>query len=258
MKFTRIFFIATLLCVPLTALAQKTAEKPYTKWSQDEAMKVISSKPFADQYVSEKMSNVLGVVDNARGQADNRLGGQDRGSMGRTLTAPPVVLRLHSATPVRQAMVRLRQLQAGYDKMSSDDQKKFDAGQTTLLDCAICKDYYVITMVKFKDSSPGAVNLGLFQNMKLEDFKGKIWLQNDQGERREVEQFTAAKAGGDMSIFFFKRLDDKGSPLFTPESKTIKVIFDNYLREQAADGYLLPPNFEFQVSKIIVNGKVEF
>lgn len=258
MKFTRIFFIATLFCVPLTALGQKFLEKPYTKWSEEEAMKVISNKPFADQYASEGTESLLGAIENARGQSDNRLGGQERGSQARTRSSQPVVIRLHSSTPVRQAMVRLRQLQANYDKMSADDQKKFDAGQATLLTCAICKDYYVVTMVLWKDTSPGAVNLGLFQNMKLEDFKGKMWLQNDKGERREVEQFTAAKGGGDMSIFFFKRVDDKGNPLITPESKTFKVIFDNYLRTNTADGGRIPPNFEFQVSKIVVDGKVEF
>lgn len=258
MKLTKFILVVFISCLSATAFGQKLPDKPYTKWSEDEAMKVISNKPFADQYVSENSSNVLGQIDNLRGQSDNRIGGQERGSQARNRTAPPVVIRLHSSTPVRQAMVRLRQLQGGYDKMSGDDQKKFDASQATLLNCAICKDYYVVTMIKFKDSSPGAVNLGLFQNMKLEEFKGKVWLQNDKGERREVEQFTASKGGGDMSIFFFKRLDDKGNPLLSPESKMLKVVFDNYLRTNSADGWMIPSTFEFQVSKITIDGKVEF
>ena len=261
MKLTRFaLFIFTVSCLSTFAFAQKLPDKPYTKWNQDDVKKVLYNKPFSDQYVSEKASNNVAITNNARQQSDTSLGigGNDRGSMARTLTAPPVVIRLHSSSPIRQAMVRLRQLGAEYDKMSADDQKKFDASQATLLNCAICKDYYVVTLMKFKDSSAGSVNLGLFQNMKLEDFKGKMWLANDKGERREVEQFTAAKGANDMSVFFFKRLDDKGNPLLTPDSKTLKIVFDSYLRENSADGWMIPSTFEFQVAKIIIDGKVDF
>lgn len=257
MKLTKLVLFLCITCLSATAFGQKFLEKPYQKWSQEEALKIISEKPFADQFTGGQ--NETAKEQQQREQADTRLGGSDRGSSAVSLGKPPVYIRLHSSLPVRQALVRLRQIAAGYDKMNGDDQKKFDATTATLLSCAICTDYYVITMIKAKDKSMGAVDTGLFQTMKLEDFKGKVWLVNDKGEKRELEQFTPSKGSGDTSIFFFKRADEKGNVLISPETKDFKFVFDRTLLDRNNPySELLPPSFEFKVGKILVDGKVEF
>lgn len=257
MKLTKLILFLCVASLSVTVYGQKFLDKPYQKWSQEEALKIISEKPFADQYTGGQ--NETAKEQQAREQADTRLGGSDRGSAGRSLGKPPVYVRLHSSLPVRQALVRLRQIAAGYDKMSGDDQKKFDGSTATLLSCSICNDYYVVTMIKAKDKSMGAVDNGLFQTMKMEDFKGKVWLVNDKGEKRELEQFTPSKGSGDTAIFFFKRADDKGSVLIMPDSKEFKFVFDRSLLDRHnPDSELLPPSFEFKVAKITIAGKVEF
>jgi hypothetical protein len=238
-----------MFCLSTTAFGQKALEKPYQKWTKEEAGKIANEKPFADQFQAAQGSPV---------QFDTRLSGSDRGSAARNLQLAPIFIRLHSALPVRQAIVRQQAIAAGYDKMNEDDKKKFDESTTKFLDCAICKNYYVVTMMKSKNSQMGAVDDGLFQNMKLEDLKGKVYLVNDKGEKRELEQFTAAKASGDSSVFFFKRLDDKGNPFVTAENTGFKFVFDNDLRQMSQYGSLLPPMFEFKVAKILIDGKVAF
>ncbi|MET0753449.1 MAG: hypothetical protein ABWZ66_08755, partial [Pyrinomonadaceae bacterium] len=233
-------------------------EKPYQQWSQEEAMKVVSAKPFADQYQSTGALAALSQQQQIREQWDTRMRGHDRGRTSRIQTIAPVVIRLHSALPVRQALVRLRQIQVGYDKMKEDDRKKFDESQKVLLNCAICQNYYVVTLTKWKDKSE-AVDDGLFQTMKFEDFKGKVWLVNDKGERREVAQFTPPKVAGDPAVFYFKRTDDSGNPLLTTETKEFKFLFDNSLLDSNNSyGYLVPRSFDFSVSKLIIDNKVEF
>lgn len=264
MRLNKFILFVFLCCFAASAFGQnveKTLQKPFDKWSQDEALKIISAKPFADQYQSEKSNNAMAQSAQLSGQTQNNIGGSYRGTGNndRTLGAPPIVIRLHSALPVRQAQVRLRQIQAGYDKMNDEQRKKFDESQKIMLDCAICKDYYVVTILKVMDSSGLAVDDGIFQLMKLEDFKGKVWLLNDKDEKRELVQFTAPKKAGEPAVFYFKRTDEKENPLLTTESKTLKFVFSNDLLDNDNQySYLLPKNFEFNVAKLIIDNKVAF
>lgn len=262
---TKLLLLACVCCLlsSSAAFAQdnlKTAHKPYQKWSQDEAMKIISNPPWADQYQSAKGLAIVSAQQQQREQADTVLGGRNRGRDGRNLAPPPVVIRLHSALPVRQAIVRLQQLQVGYDKMSEQDRNKFDESKKVFLSCPACENNYVVTITKFRDSSPGAVDDGIFQTMKFEDFKGKVWLVNDKNERRELVHFVPAKGAGDSAYFFFKRTDDKGNPLLTLENKELKFVFANELVDEGANAYggLLPRAFEFKVSKLLLNERIEF
>jgi len=62
---------------------------------------------------------------------------------------------------------------------------------------------------------------------------------------------VAPRAAGEDAIFFFPRLDEKGAPLLTPESKDLLLnISDKQVNSVS--------NFKIDVSKLVVNGKVEF
>ncbi|MBA2735577.1 MAG: hypothetical protein H0U50_02195, partial [Pyrinomonadaceae bacterium] len=60
-------------------------------------------------------------------------GGSNPRSIARNFGSPPVVIRLHSALPIRQALVRIQQISAGYDKMDEKQKADFDAGQRDFL-----------------------------------------------------------------------------------------------------------------------------
>lgn len=252
---------ACVFCLSVNTFAQnvpKTLEKPYQQWSKDEAMKIIGSKPFADQYQSAEELAKAAKEQQQREQGDTRMSGNERGRTSVIQTPTSIIIRLHSALPVRQAMVRLRQISANYDKMNEDDKKKFDESQKILLTCPICESYYVVTLTKGISKSESVVD-GLFQTMKFEDFKGKVWLVNDKGERREVAQFTPPKTYSDPAVFYFKRTDEKGNLLLTTENKEFKFLFDSSLLEGSNPyGSLIPRSFEFSLSKLIFNNKIEF
>jgi len=143
--------------------------------------------------------------------------------------------------------------------MSSEDKAKYDASRKVFLDCAICKDYYVLTLTKARDSSPGAVDEGVFQGLTLADLKGNVKLVNDRGEERELVQFTAPKNSGDSALFFFKRTDEAGKHLITPDSKELRFVFANdFLAPRNRYAYLLPRSFDFKVSKMMVGNKLMF
>lgn len=182
-KFIIFAFLITLAC---EASAQKINDKPYNKWSKDESIKIVTDSPWAKTYQSNEASSAASqrLVGREQSQSVNS-GGSNPGSVARYLGPSPVAIRLFSAMPVRQALIRIQQIDAGYDKMKEVEKTSFDAGRAKFLECNICKDYYVVTLVKFPDSSGQSVEEGLFQGMTLDELKGNVKLVNDPGDERE-------------------------------------------------------------------------
>jgi len=161
-------------------------------------------------------------------------------------------LRLRSALPVRQALVRLRQLQTGIEKLGPRELAAFDAQTKGLLDCPACAGNYVVTLSSKSKNSPGADAVyAAFKGGQLADLQRYVYLANERGDRRSLVHFVPPKVPGDEATFFFPRLDEKGSPLLAPENKVLLVnLTDNQANSIT--------NFKMDVSKLMVNGKVEF
>lgn len=259
-KKVKLLILVWLFSLAGTLSAQKVLEKPFQKWSKEEATKLLTDSPWVRTYQSSAGVAAASQEQIKREQADQRLYRDVYGgSSPRTVAAVPVVMRLHSALPIRQALVRLRQIQAGYDKMDEKQRTDFDKTTAGFLNCVICQKFYVVTMTRFLDSSRQSVEEGVFQRLGLEQLKGNMWLVNEKGERRELVQFNAPKNASDMAVLYFARLDDKGNPFLTSESKKFEFVFDGaFLGSSNPYASWLPRHFEFNVSKLIVGDHVEF
>jgi hypothetical protein len=249
-------FILSVTAVP----AQKIWEKPYREWSKEDALKIMTSSPWVQNYQSTEALAATDQEQINRGSAEQNPRRQTTlGSSTRNIAPPLVVIRLHSALPIRQAFVRLQQIEAGYDKWDEKKRAEFDAAAKNILDCPLCKDYYIVTMAKSVNASGQGVDEGLFQSMGLEQLKGNVWLVNDKGEKRELVQFTPPKGGRDFAVFFFKRRDDKSNTLLTAGSRDLKFVFDNnFMGSKNPYAALLPRSFDFKVSKLLIGENVEF
>ena len=261
MKFS-VSFLSLFLCVAaITVAGQKDyLERPLSKWGQEESLKIVTDSAWAKPYQSTSGRAGAEAGSVAREQRQSVYsGGSDPRSVSRDFGPPPVTLRLHSSEVLRKATVRLQQLDIGYDKMSDEDKAKFDASRKNFLDCAICKDYYVVTLTKAAFTKGGSVDEGIFQGMTLTDLKGNVRLVNEAGEIRELVQFTPPKAAGDSALFFFKRVDDAGKHLVTKDTKEIRFVFENeFLGPKNRFASFLPRFFDFKVSKMVVGDRVLF
>ena len=160
-------------------------------------------------------------------------------------------LRLRSALPVRQALVRLKQLEAD-SKRSQKDAETFDAQIKGLLECPACAANYVVTLSSKSRNRPGADAVyATFKGGRLSDLQRFVFLANDRGERRDLVHFVAPRTPGDDAIFFFPRLDAKGAPLLTTESKQLLINLSDKQVNSVS-------NFRIDVSQLVMNGKVEF
>jgi hypothetical protein len=259
MKLTIVLVLILAFAFTSSAYGQKFLQKSYKEWSQDEVAKILKDGPWSGEYQSEEGLIAAQRVQQARESADNNRGSY-RGNQGRLDIPVPITIRLHSALPVRQAMVRLQQIGANYDKMSAEDKQKFDGQTAKFLECAICENYYVVTIEKWKDTS-STVSEGIFQTMTLADLKGKVWLVNDKDEKLELEQFSPPKSAVGQAVFFFKRANEPAAPFFTSRDKQVRFVFSNELRNSDVNAYgkLIPKSFEFKVAKMLNSaGELEF
>jgi hypothetical protein len=258
MKIKTLGLFASMLLLAVSAIAQP--DKPYTKWGKEEALRLLTDSAWAKPYQSNTGSANAAAAQIRREQGQTASsGGSNPQSVARDFGPPPVTLRLHSALPMRQAVVRLQQIDAGYDKMNAEEKAMFDKSREKYLDCAICRDYYVVTLTKAPDSSRSSSEEGIFQGFTLQELKENVKLVNDKGEFRELAEFNPPKGPRDQAVFYFKRLDDAGNPLFSQDSKEVKFVFaPAFLDTRNRFAYLLPQRFEFKASKMVVDDKLVF
>lgn len=251
-----------LVCIPNSVFGQKILEKPYQKWTKDDALGLVMSSPWAVTY-----QNPLGTIGaeisqisrNQRDSATEGGNGDNGGARVRNSGPAPIVVRLHSGYPIRHAIARGRQIAAGYDKMDDKQKSDFDLSSKGFLDCAICKDYYVVSVTSLPDSNSQSLDEAIFQRSTLAELKELISLMNDKGEKRSLFQFNAPKKMGDSAYLFFARKDVSGKPLISEENKTFKLIFEgDFFNSKNPYAAQVPRSVEFKVAQITVKNEIVF
>jgi hypothetical protein len=235
-----------ILALASTATAQKRLpNKPYTEWTLQQVTQLLYSSEWVQ--ISSKSAPgkyYAGLPD-----------------------SPPatnffVQLRLHSALPIRQAIVRRMQLTIPYAKLTDAQRASFDSELEGLLKCPQCAEYYIVTMSSSREdhlsvaTRGGAVTLDTVEILKRVpevELLRHMWLANDKGERRNAARviFTPKHE----VIFLFRRLDEHGNPLITPTNKKFSIEFDNYLSKKTEEAL---KKFTFNVGDIVRNNEVLF
>lgn len=237
-----LYFVATLIFangfISYAAIQSTWQQKNYQTWTLSEVESVLTDSPWAQT----RSKGVAIGYDNPVVTGINN---------------PPspesVTLRLRSSLPVRQALLRLRQLKAKYDKMSDEDKASFINKNRVLMECPACAENYVVALSPGPGRGKGVPEV--FQRLSLAEAKLNIQLKDERGEKRELVHFTSPRVQGDEAMFFFSRFNEKGEPLLNPSSKKLIVAFDSKLFGTSP---VAITKFEFDVTKMLVNGVVEF
>jgi hypothetical protein len=228
--------VAVVLAGAAYARQDGWIRKSFSQWTKDDIIKISSDSPWAQVRQAEQGTNNYTPAD----------------------YLPAVTIRLRSALPIRQALVRLKQIEAKYDKMDEKKRAEFDAKTEGTLRCPACADNYVVSVgppVSQREVKSGIPSL---KNAIFAQLEKRVYLANERGERRELVHFVAPKHDDDEATFFFSRFDANGNPLLTPEIKKLLFMFEaKNIRTGFSPGSL-PERFEFDVSRMIVDGKVEF
>jgi hypothetical protein len=175
-----------------------------------------------------------------------------------------VIVCLRSALPVRQALLRKKQIEMNYDKFTVADKTRFDTETREFLDCPDCAKYYIVTVRAPGSPASRLPNselemafdvVGELKNLSLPGVKPYVTLRNDKGELRELVGFIPPKRDGGEALFAFPRFDNQGRPLVTMTNKKFYLQID----EKLFEGRSIPlKGFTFDVAPLTINNEVVF
>jgi hypothetical protein len=170
----------------------------------------------------------------------------------------PIQIYLHSALPIRQALVRRRQIRLKYDVFTEADKAKFDTQVKDFLECAGCKKFYILT---YRILSKELSVRRTLNNYSLDDLKPYIFLVNDKGERRNLAHFIPPDTTKEdallyaSAVFFFERFDEQGKPLLTTDNKKFYLQIDEKTPQLRS---ISVKKISFEVHKLVHNGEIIF
>ena len=238
--------VLAILILASTATAQNfVPKKPYTEWTLDEAAQLLQESPWTEASVQFAYGSRTGVVP-------------DR---------PPgtqfyVELRLYSALPIRQAIVRRMQLTIPYAKLTATQRASFDAEVDGLLKCPQCAEYYIVTITSASQSHFSFATRGdphtldtveVMKRLPEDELLQHVSLSTDKGERRNAARVVFTKRH--EAVLLFRRKGENGNTLITPANKKFSLEFDDYLSKKT-EGSL--KKFTFNVKDIVRDGEVLF
>lgn len=231
---TLLVLSASFALVPPAAQAQ-LGGKPYQQLSAREAESLLSNSPWA-QTQAGLVS--IGIRDPLTEPVDTT-----------------VTVRLRSALPLRQALVRLNQLKEKYDQKNVNERAIIDARNRELLECPDCDGYYIVSITPGAGSRTELPSFLSSSRTAFEVVKQNVVLENENHETRELAKFIGPKFSAGEAIFFFPRLDSRGNPLIGPTTRTVIISFDPRVFDWKK---ATVTKFKFNVAGMIIDGKVAF
>jgi hypothetical protein len=235
------------------AAQDASPNRPVAGWSKAEVERFLNDSPWARSQTvkihgERRRQAVAGAPMSEAGTVRAEVGSAEA-PVDFTFT-----LRLRSARPVREALLRQRQLAAGYDRMNAKERAAFDADPKNrgLLECPACAENYVLTLSAKSKEAPGADPVfATFKGARLADLQRYVYLADETGARRQLVHFVAPRAPGEEAVFFFPRAGADGAPLFTPRSRELRFnVTENQVNNVV--------NFVVDVAPLVSGGALEF
>ena len=213
-------------------------DKPFTQWSEQEAMKILSESPWARTQTviasvlgGQQQSNSSRVKDIPRVQSAGTNSGAGLSQTGVSFGAGdsvPLFVRWHSSARIRQALGRLGQLQ---QNVPEAEVRKFAE--------APMEDYQIAVTGPLLET---------FNQMSLASFQEKTFLTSKKNKAKKIalKKYEAPKDRQDgVAMFSFSRLMD-GKPALSPEDDEVEFV---------AQGNKINLKASFKIAKMMTDGK---
>ncbi len=255
-----------VLSISLVSLATTAAEfwekKDFRQWSEKDCQKLLKDSPWARQRtLSQVYITPIGdnrpqlTTDGGYSASDNPGNPQDDPTLRERQGNPQTVyqVQFRSALPVRQAMVRLRQIQVGYDKLPEDQRQAFDDQVTAFLSQDVSNA--VIVYVSYSSTVQNdALDLHRYWSSQTTDtLRNSTFLLGAEGRKVELMQYVVDEGGRGFQLAFSRNVG--GEPLVSANDKALQVEFMHpNIRGQGQERVLL----EFKINKMLVNGQLVF
>jgi hypothetical protein len=215
--------------------------KDYREWNEKECKKLLEDSPWAQEYSFTR--TLIEPLQRATGER----AGENKPQLR-------YLAQLRSALPIRQALIRMRQIANKYEQMTTEQQREFDQRAATLL------------TADFTETIAAHLNYGsnvalydhemanYWQAQTTEKLKNSTFLIGPKGQKIPPQRFIVGAGAGREFTFYFPRTYE-GQPLVGPPDKTIKLEFVHpRIGDQGESRVLL----EFKVEKMIFHQTIVY
>jgi len=230
---SRVFFrsLALIVASSLCASAQWN-KKPYTEWSEKEAIKVLNDSPWGQTQAVTDTSQMTGQARAASSQ-----------SRVAEVFNVNIRIRFLSSKPIRQAISHLMEMK------NRENISPQIAAQLKAFAAADFPDYIVVTVLSESDKASGLLQQtqAEFYKFTTNELKNNTYLQAG-GQRVFIKEYQPPGKDGLGARYIFPRLVD-GKPFITPE--TSDVLFSS---EPAGATAL---KMRYKIKDMMFDGKLE-
>ena len=205
----RLFLVLLLLSFFIPrALPDGLPQKEFTEWSVDEAVSVLNKSPWARQVTFTRV-----------------VGGIGSGVFGEKEIYSTFFVRFLSARPIREALVRLQQIERGYDRMDASAKSEFDGLTGRLLNPDLGR--WIVVTVNFRSNDPDTDRSvkQFFQSQSFETIKNRVHLSTLRFPQLEISAYYPPQGEAIGAKFVFPR--EVGSvKVLSDQDKTVTFQLD--------------------------------
>ncbi len=236
-----IFAVVLGLALISTSLAQKD-KKPWTEWSQNEAQKILNNSAWGRMQTDTDTTEMF-----FRPTADTRRApnAADRAVEGATNQSTNVTygIRFFSARPVRQAFVRMIQLQQKkLEPEVLERMKNFAEVEST-------DSIIVAVTVEGTDKRSLGKVLQIVNSAATGTLKNTTYLERNDGKRLFLQEYVTPGRDGFGARFIFPRIVD-GQPFLTKDFAEVRFVSDF--------DPMVKLNMRFKLADMMLDGQLEY
>jgi hypothetical protein len=224
-----------MICVTAAAsVAGQKKLKPWKEWSKTDAQKVLNDSPWAHLQIDQDFQEASPLTRPPDPSVDTRLKQNEGMTYG---------IRFFSARPVRQAFVRMIQLQ------KPDLTPEMVARLQSFAEVASEDSIIIAVTIENPDANMLGKAMQTVRNATAVRIRNTTYLERNDGKRVFLEEYTPPGGDGFGARFIFPRMLD-GKPFLSPELATVRFVSDL--------GNSVKMNMTYKVKEMMLDGKLEY
>ena len=232
-KLPVILVLAIFLAAAGSVAGQKQG-KSWKEWSRTDAQKVLNDSPWAHLQVDQDFVEPTPLTRPPDPSIDTRLKQNDGMTYG---------IRFFSARPVRQAFVRMIQLQ------KKDLTPEVTARLNSFAEVVSEDSIIIAVTIENPDANMLGKAMQIVRNATTPMLKNTTYLERSDGKRVFIDQYTPPGSDGFGARFIFPRMLD-GKPFLGPEFTMVRFVSDL--------GNSIKFHMTYKVKDMMLDGKVEY
>jgi hypothetical protein len=236
-----------LMLLVFTALAvdsvtgQKQA-KSWKEWSKKDAEKILSDSPWAHPQVDTDLSEMFFQPTTSSARAPNANSRLEQGATNQS-TSVTYSIRFFSARPVRQAFIRMIQLQ------KKDIEPDVLARMNSFAEVEAGDSIIIAVTIEGTDKRSLGKVMQIVSSAATGTLKNTTYLERNDGKRVFLQEYVPPGRDGFGARFIFPRTVDE-RPFITPQISDVRFVSE---LEST-----IKLNMRFKVADMMIDGKLEY